>query len=848
MPPIKGYVQRDTNNELSSELILPTGGNQPISLADLGASIVENGIPAGTGLQILGTSGVAGVPTLLTPNSPGGPILSDNAGLVENLQLLGNPSTALGAVPKQYVDSAIANVVASLSFTPNKNPVNHYAAIPLPTNTYNNGTAGVGATLTATANGVLTIDGVAVVLNDRVSVGGEANLVGNGFYLCTTAGAVGTAYVLTRSTDANTPALLGSASAMVAAGTTYTGWGVLVAQASGAITIGTTGITFQLQPLSIAAEVAARISVTGPAVKLASSYNLQYTSLSGFYGPVWTDESTPPQVIFGVTTKGKVVTLAGGDLVATMTGTTNYFKGSASYPLLDVMHGWGDMSTPVNLYAWIKRSNGHFISLGIDVTAQIQTVAGTFIVINGSLSIACMGNSLTSGYPNNYAASAYPQQLAVLMGRTVLNLGIAGQIAMQVAGRAGAPVMVGFTNLQITSGANAISTLNGVAPVAIASNRNTPGQFLDSISDSAGTRTQAGTLAIGSGIHGTMTRVSTGTGNVSVYSFTPDAGFTGPINCINGAIFIADVNTGYIPVLEFGSNDTQLGSVALPTVSMVCNGGTVTVQMPNLLTLPVGFNFSTTIAGVAPSGYNGTYNAVVTGSNSFTFPLASNPGNVTTQGTYLYPGASAAVVFAAIQQSIEYILAKVHTAPKRWIMMSLTNGSQYHSGQNFLSGGYAPAVSPFYTLIVQVNQMLAAAYPDNFLDIRSILINSYNPADPRDVFDFNCDVTPSSLHVQGTSTLAAAITTTGQTAITLPTGLGLNTGTPILVGSECMFLQTYASGTGAATVVRAQGGSTAATYASGTAFSYVGDALHYGTNGYAIFAQAVQAFINAKGW
>lgn len=40
-----------------------------------------------------------------------------------------------------------------------------------------------------------------------------------------------------------------------------------------------------------------------------------------------------------------------------------------------------------------------------------------------------------------------------------------------------------------------------------------------------------------------------------------------------------------------------------------------------------------TIAGVTPAGYNGTYSVTVTGANTFTFALASNPGAVTVQGT-----------------------------------------------------------------------------------------------------------------------------------------------------------------------------------------------------------------------
>ena len=53
-----------------------------------------------------------------------------------------------------------------------------------------------------------------------------------------------------------------------------------------------------------------------------------------------------------------------------------------------------------------------------------------------------------------------------------------------------------------------------------------------------------------------------------------------------------------------------------------------------------GATFEMVIAGVAPTGYNGTYLATVTGASTFTYPLTSNPGSVTTEGTYVPASAS----------------------------------------------------------------------------------------------------------------------------------------------------------------------------------------------------------------
>ena len=82
---------------------------------------------------------------------------------------------------------------------------------------------------------------------------------------------------------------------------------------------------------------------------------------------------------------------------------------------------------------------------------------------------------------------------------------------------------------------------------------------------------------------------------------------------------------------------TALLSVPLAITSMTWATGIVTVTTTAAMTLSVGQVFTTTIAGAVPSAYNGTYVATVTGADTFTFPLAVNPGAETTPGTYTPP-------------------------------------------------------------------------------------------------------------------------------------------------------------------------------------------------------------------
>ena len=87
---------------------------------------------------------------------------------------------------------------------------------PLPANSYANGTAGVGATMTASANGGFpAIDAVAVPVGGRVLVKNEATAANNGIYVLTSAGSAGAPWVLTRAADFDTAAEMTVAAATI---------------------------------------------------------------------------------------------------------------------------------------------------------------------------------------------------------------------------------------------------------------------------------------------------------------------------------------------------------------------------------------------------------------------------------------------------------------------------------------------------------------------------------------------------------------------------------------------------------------------------------------------------------
>jgi hypothetical protein len=112
-------------------------------------------------------------------------------------QISTSPTSSNDIVNKAYVDA----IAAGLTF---HTACSLATIAALPTVTYNNGTSGVGATLTASANGALTVDSVTPSGNDRILVKNQASALQNGVYVVTTVGDGSTPFLLTRATDMNT--------------------------------------------------------------------------------------------------------------------------------------------------------------------------------------------------------------------------------------------------------------------------------------------------------------------------------------------------------------------------------------------------------------------------------------------------------------------------------------------------------------------------------------------------------------------------------------------------------------------------------------------------------------------
>ncbi len=204
-----------------------------------------------------------------------------------------SPVAGTDAANKNYVD----NLASGVKW---KTLVAAATSSALPANTYATGASGVGATLTANANGTLTIDGTYTpVLNDRLLIKDEATQSHNGIYTLTTVGNGSTPWVLTRATDADQAAELVDAAVGVDGGGATNTNKAFIQTTPATITVGTDPIVW-VNFISTAYNAGTGISLSG-----GNTFNVDFSTVTGTLGIAHGGT--------GLTTHGAANTLLGVD-------------------------------------------------------------------------------------------------------------------------------------------------------------------------------------------------------------------------------------------------------------------------------------------------------------------------------------------------------------------------------------------------------------------------------------------------------------------------------------------------------------------------------------------------------
>ena len=218
----------------------------------------------------------------LTIDSAGGTVTIDNnltisasktidmgANKVTNIA---DPTGAQDAASKAYVDA----VKTGLDI---KDSCDIATTADVTTWVYANGTAGVGATLTAAGNGVVALDSVNLTLNMRVLVKDQSPSTENGIYYVSTVGTAGATLILTRALDANQPTeLTGGSFTFVEQGTTQAENGYVFTH-NGEPTFGTGNTALTVAQFSGAGQIIAGTSLTktGNTMNVATDGTTMFT-------------------------------------------------------------------------------------------------------------------------------------------------------------------------------------------------------------------------------------------------------------------------------------------------------------------------------------------------------------------------------------------------------------------------------------------------------------------------------------------------------------------------------------------------------------------------------------------
>ena len=459
-----------------------TSATSAVTATNLGGGAAGS-IPYQSGA---GATTFLGASTGVLVNSGGNPSYSMSPSLTQ-VTVAGDPTVALQVATKQYVDALIASGIHFHQPVRVESPINLNA-------TYNNGTAGVGATLTnAGTQLALVIDGVTVSAADRVLVYQQTNSVQNGIYVVTNVGSVSTNWILTRSSDADTY-VINSANGLSEGSTVFvqegtTGAGeTYTCNTSGVITFGTTNITF-------AQISSAQIYSAGNGLQLAGTTFSLTSPVATTLGGTGLTSFTSGGAVYATSTSA----LTTGTLPIT-SGGTGQTTASAAFNALSPITTTGDLilgtgtntagRLGIGANGYVLTSNGTTASWSPGASSMVYPAAG-------------IANSTGTAWATSYAVSGTGDvALTTSPVFTTPNLGTPS-----------AATLTNATGLPISSGVSGLGT--GVA-TALAVNTGTAGSVVVNGgalgTPTSGTLTNATGLPIIAGTTGTLTVARGGTG------------------------------------------------------------------------------------------------------------------------------------------------------------------------------------------------------------------------------------------------------------------------------------------------------------------------------------------------
>ena len=562
----------------TSNITITNNGN--IDLVSAGNSTA---VISGTGLDITGTvdaNGVGSFGSVVTAQvtGAGSGNLTLTAGSADDyveirptgtgqvhvggfkIESLGSPTASTDAATKQYVDDVAQGLAVQAPAICGSTDT--LAVMSGGTVVYDNGTAGVGATLTISGDTLTVIDGVTLTVGDRIVIKDEASLPNNGIYTYTST------TVLTRATDFDTPVeMAGGDFVFIQQGTTLNDTGFVMTDP--VVTVGTSDVTFVQFSGAGSFTAGAGLTLTGTEFSVNTD-NLT-TDISGGNVVVKTSAQFTTPDIGAATGTSLTATgnVAGGNLttVGVVSATGNVIGGNVT--------------------------TGGLVSAVGNVTGGNITTAGV-VAATGNVS----GGNLTTAGNIDTSAGIFNGD-----GYGISNIAAGNIVGLNLSG-----ISNGTSNVDIaTADGNITMSVDGTGNVAVI---DATGIVVTGTAGISGTVTAPAFTAN----TGLFTGDGGGLSNVVGANVTGEVAFAAVANSVAGGNVSGQVanalvsGTVYTPAQ---ANITSLGTLTSVSVSGTANvAGNVNIGASEISTLAASTVTTTTtsqtaIASFAISGING---------------------------------------------------------------------------------------------------------------------------------------------------------------------------------------------------------------------------------------------------
>lgn len=524
------------------------------------------------------------------------------------------PTGNTDIVNKQYADA----IASGIHF---HEAVNLATTAALPANTYNNGASGVGATLTANANGALSVDSTLTTASERILVKNEAAGANNGVYTVTQVGSAGTPYILTRATDFDS---VGTGVDQIDEGDFFlvtsgtanvnTAW---VQQTPPPITIGTTALVFQQfsAPITYTAGTGLNESPT-------YTFNIANTTVTaGTYG------SASQVPVFAVNAQGQLTSVTNTAIAINGSAVTGNISGSAGSVANALTLGTYLTGTSYNgssaVTAAVDATSVNTASKVVARDASGNFAAGTITAaLSGNASTATAATNISGGAANQIPYNTALATTAFITAPTTAGTYLNWNGSAFVYTAISTPASVTFNNGG--SGDASGTSFNGSTARTISYNTvgapstggtGATGTWGISISGNAATATSATSAT-------TATQVSN---SLSAGTYLTGSAFNGS-SAQTWTVDATSANTASKVVARDVSGNFSAGTI---TAALSGNATTATTatQVSNSLTL-------------ATSGTGLSGSATFNGSSAQTFTVTSNATNLNTGSAIVARDAS----------------------------------------------------------------------------------------------------------------------------------------------------------------------------------------------------------------